>query len=72
MSRRMDDLGTSLTIDHIRQSDIGKILDAIRDAGFLIEVNVTRDTEEEVIHVTPNPDPRPEGPPPEGDTPDDD
>jgi hypothetical protein len=37
----MPDLGTSLTIDNILQSDVGKVLDAIREAGFTIEINVT-------------------------------
>ena len=32
---------TSLTIDNILQSDVGKVLDAIREAGFTIEINVT-------------------------------
>lgn len=35
------DLATSLTIDNVRQSDVGRLFDAIRDAGFVVEINVT-------------------------------
>lgn len=36
------DLITSLTIDNIMQSEVGKVLEAIREAGYEIEINVTR------------------------------
>lgn len=42
-----DDLIASLTIDNILQSDVGKVLDAIRDAGFELEINIARAREEE-------------------------
>lgn len=35
-----NDLITSLTIDNIPQSLVGKVLDAIREAGLLVEINV--------------------------------
>jgi len=31
---------TSLTIDNILQTDVGRALDALRDAGFTIEINL--------------------------------
>ena len=34
------DLVTSLTISNVMQSEVGKILDTLRDAGYEIEVNV--------------------------------
>jgi hypothetical protein len=37
----VDDLGTSLTINNIRQSEVGRALDALREAGFDVEINVT-------------------------------
>lgn len=36
-----DGLSTSMTIDNIRQSDVGRLLDTIREAGFVVEINVT-------------------------------
>jgi len=35
---------TSLTIDHILQTDVGRALDALREAGFTIEINLTGPT----------------------------
>ena len=35
-----EDLNTSLTINNVRQSEVGKLLDALREAGFIVEINV--------------------------------
>jgi hypothetical protein len=39
---KTEDLCTSLTISNVMQSNVGKVLEAIREAGFEIEINVTR------------------------------
>lgn len=40
------DLCTSLTINNVRQSEVGKLLDALRESGFIVEVNVSLEPNE--------------------------
>jgi hypothetical protein len=35
------DLCSSLTINNVRQSEVGKLLDALRESGFIVEINVS-------------------------------
>lgn len=37
---RPPDLGTSLTLNNLRQSQVGRVLDALIEAGFAIEINL--------------------------------
>ena len=39
---RLNDLCTSLTINNVLQSDVGRLLDMVREAGFDVEINVSR------------------------------
>ena len=41
-----EDLNTSLTINNVRQSEVGKLLDALRESGFIVEINVTLEPNE--------------------------
>ena len=41
------DLIGSLTIDNIRLSDVGPALEALREAGFQVEINVARPWQKE-------------------------
>lgn len=41
----MNDLIASLTIDNIMLSEIGPVLEALREAGFQVEINISRPPE---------------------------
>lgn len=42
------DLGTRLTIHNIRQSEVGRLLDVLREGGFIVEVNVSYEPDQEL------------------------
>lgn len=40
MSAAHEDLITELRIDNLMQSQVGRVLDALREAGYEIEINL--------------------------------